>query len=158
MCDYSLYSFPNRLARDGEELVTYRFSSGCIGFISASDARSRTTCRAFAGVHHWERLKPWFFPRRHLGPVAVCISPGTEVKLVSLDRELCEGLGLGATEEAIFVQVSAEAFVYRDGLQFRNGRRLLVQRLPEGQHAFVRGLTIGETRASESSATARAYA
>jgi hypothetical protein len=25
MCDYSLYEFPNRLAREKEELVTYRF-------------------------------------------------------------------------------------------------------------------------------------
>ena len=37
MCYYSLYLFSNRLARDGEELVAYRFSSGCTGFISASD-------------------------------------------------------------------------------------------------------------------------
>jgi len=25
MCDYSLYEFPNRLAREREELVVYRF-------------------------------------------------------------------------------------------------------------------------------------
>src|ERR1035438_785449 len=34
MCDYSLYEFPNRLAREGEELVTYRFPSGSMGLAS----------------------------------------------------------------------------------------------------------------------------
>ena len=34
MCDYSLYEFPNRLAREGEELVTYRFPSGSMGLVS----------------------------------------------------------------------------------------------------------------------------
>ena len=39
MCDYSLMSIPNRLAVEGEDVVTYRFHSGSIGFASESDVR-----------------------------------------------------------------------------------------------------------------------
>jgi hypothetical protein len=145
MCDYSLYVFPNRLARDNEELVTCRFSSGCVGFISASDASERENRRIFWGIS-WTQLKPWFFPRRHEGPPAVCIAPGTRIRLVSIGRELQLRLELGETEEAIFIQVSAEAFRYCDGFQFRNGRRILLQQLPEGQQAVVGALIGGELR------------
>jgi len=31
MGHYPLYEFPNRIAREGEELVTYRFPLGSIG-------------------------------------------------------------------------------------------------------------------------------
>jgi hypothetical protein len=148
MCDYSLYAFPNRLAHDNEELVTCRFSSGCVGFTGVSDATERKKHRTFCGIG-WTELKPWFFPRRHEGPPAVCIAPGTRMRLVSLGRELQLGLELGETEEAIFIQVSAEAFTYRDGLQFRNGRRILLQQLPEGQHAFVGASTGGEVRSDD---------
>jgi len=136
MCDYSLYAFPNRLARDGEELVANRFSSGCIGFVSVSDASEQGRRRTWLGTD-WRHLKPLFLPRRHDGPAAVCVPPGTELKVVSLDPRLRQRLGLHETEDATFVQVSAHAFAYRDGLLFRNGRRILLQELPEGQHVFV---------------------
>jgi hypothetical protein len=31
MCDYSLAHYPNRLAVDGDQLLTFRFSSGTLG-------------------------------------------------------------------------------------------------------------------------------
>jgi hypothetical protein len=31
MCDYSLHTFPNRLAADGEDLVVYRFGAESLG-------------------------------------------------------------------------------------------------------------------------------
>ena len=37
MCDYSLMGIPNRLAEEGEVLVTHRFSTGSLGFASPSD-------------------------------------------------------------------------------------------------------------------------
>ena len=39
MCDYSLMSLPNLLARQGEELVVYRFPCGAMGLASPSDLR-----------------------------------------------------------------------------------------------------------------------
>ena len=45
MCDYSLMSFPNRLATEGEELLVHRFSSGAKGLAALSDLqRAATSC------------------------------------------------------------------------------------------------------------------
>jgi hypothetical protein len=145
MCDYSLYLFPNRLSREGEELIAYRFSSGCIGFVSVVGISERENRRTWLATN-WPQLNPWFFPRQHDGPVAVCIPPGTEMRLAHLDLRLCERLGLQETEDATFIQVSAEAFVHRDGLQFRNGKRILLQDLPTGQRVFVCSSTASQSR------------
>ena len=37
MCDYSLMSIPNRLAREGEELIVHRFACGAMGLASPVD-------------------------------------------------------------------------------------------------------------------------
>ena len=37
MCEYSLMSFPNRLAHAGEDLIVHRFSSGSMGLASPYD-------------------------------------------------------------------------------------------------------------------------
>lgn len=145
MCDYSLYAFPNRLAREGEELVANRFSSGCMGFISISDAAEHGTRRIWLGLD-WRQLKSWFLPRRHDGPAAVCVPPGTDLTVISVDPVLRERLALQETEDATFVQVSAEAFRYRDGLQFHNGKCILLQELPEGQRVFVGSSTTPQNR------------
>lgn len=157
MCDYSLYTFSNRLARDGEELVASRFPSGCIGFIGISDAPMRESRRTRCGLS-WPQLKPWFFPRSNDGPVAVCVPPGTEMRLVAIDPELRLRLGLDETEDANFIQTSAEAFAYRDGLQFRNGRRILLQELPEGQRAFVSPSSIRKSRSCHQNVAEEAHA
>ena len=34
MCDYSLMAVPNRLAQEGEDLVTHRFPTGSLGLAS----------------------------------------------------------------------------------------------------------------------------
>jgi len=104
------------------------------------------------------QLKPWFLPRSHNGPAAVCIPPGTELGVVSLDLGLRERLGLEETEDATFIQVSAEAFAYRDGLQFRNGKRILLQELQEGQRVFVCSSTTPQTRSRHQNVPEEAYA
>lgn len=157
MCDYSLYTFSNRLACDGEELVANRFSSGCIGFICVSDATGEDGRRTLLGIN-WRQLKSWFFPRRHDGPSAVCIPPGTEIRLVSLDPEFRMRLGLDETEDATFIQVSAEAFAYRDGLQFRNGKRILLQELREGQRVLVSPSSVRQTRSRHQNVAEEAHA
>jgi hypothetical protein len=136
MCDYSLYVFPNRLARDGEELVAYRFASGCIGFVSASDISEPENRTAWLG-RSWPQLKTWFFPRQHDGPTAVCIPPGAQLRLERIERELRLRLGLEETEQAVFIHVTANEFSYRDGLRLRHAQQILLQELPPGQHARV---------------------
>ena len=43
MCDYSLMTFPNRLANEGETLVTHKFSTGSIGFVSPMELGAAPT-------------------------------------------------------------------------------------------------------------------
>jgi hypothetical protein len=52
--------------------------------------------------------------------------------------------GLNATEEVTFVQLSAEAYQYRDAVRFQNGREILLQRLGCGQQVEVLSLTSGD--------------
>lgn len=133
MCDYSLMSIPNRLARESEELVVERFSTGSMGFASPS-----TQCRGW-----WERLKDFFNP----GPrVAVCIPPGARLALRDIPQQLRSEWHVNEVEEVTFTQLSANVNHYRDAVRFGNGKEVLLQRLRSGQHARVLDLSCaGET-------------
>lgn len=148
MCDYSLNTFPNRLAQDGEELVLHRFPSGCMGFVSAEDFLTNHVRRIGRG----SGLAAWFFPRRHNGPAAVCVPHGSTLVFEGMPSLLRGQLGLAATEEALLVPLSEDDFYYRDGLRFANGERILLQRFPEGQRAVVRlkARAFGTTQVPES--------
>jgi hypothetical protein len=60
--------------------------------------------------------------------------------LRDISADLQRQLDLQATEEVTFVQLSAEAFRYRDAVRFRNGREVLLQRLRCGQRVKVLSL------------------
>jgi hypothetical protein len=136
MCDYSLHAVPNRLAVEGEELVTYRFPTSSIGLASPADLEKANCQVSAAGVGRswWTVLKSWLNPpplRIDKIP-AVCIPPGARLRMNSIPRELQKELGVGQTEEVTFVELSASAYRYRDGVRFANGREILLQYLDEG--------------------------
>jgi hypothetical protein len=136
MCDYSLHAVPNRLAVEGEELVTYRFPTSSIGLASPADLERANCQLSAAGVGRswWAVLKSWLNPpplRIDKIP-AVCIPPGARLRMNSIPRELQKELGVGQTEEVAFVELSASAYRYRDGVRFPNGREILLQYLDEG--------------------------
>ena len=108
MCDYSLASVPNRLAVEDEQLVTFRFFTGSMGLRSGDTHQRRS----------------WFTPA-----VCVCVPPGARLLLRDISANLQRELDVQATEEVTFVQLSAEAYQYRDAVRFRNGREVLLQRL-----------------------------
>lgn len=138
MCDYSLYTFPNRLAREGEDLVAYRFSSGCVGFASAAGAvHPDVTCSTTWLRRKWRVLGPWFFPRKSFGPTAVCLPPGSRLRLDPVSVSLRRLLGLREKEEAVLTQGIADEFRYRDGLRFENGKVIFLQTVPAGQRVRV---------------------
>ena len=112
MCEYSLAHFPNRLAVEGEHLLLRRFPCGTLGL--ASIRRS---------------LKEILFPST---VCAVCVPPGARLLLQNVPEPLRRRLEIGPTETVTFVQQSAEAFTYRDAVQFSNGRQVLLQRLEPG--------------------------
>ena len=117
MCDYSLAGVPNRLAVEGELLVAHRFPTGSVGLASP--------CSKLLSK----------------GTPAVCIPPGARLRLRDIPEALQLRLGLNATEEVTFVQLSAEAYQYRDAVRFQNGREILLQRLGCGQQVEVLSLT-----------------
>src|SRR5260370_40495450 len=103
MCDYSLMSIPNRLAVEGEDLVTYRFHSGSIGFASESDVRR------MAGSNDPQARGIWLRSYSANPPLAepvcaVCVPPGARLLLQDIPEHLQHKLNVASSEEVTFVQ------------------------------------------------------
>ena len=65
--------------------------------------------------------------------------------LCGISPRLQEAHGLDSTEIVIFRQISAEAQTYRDAVEFRNGVRVRLQELEDGQRVEV--LTLSSEKA-----------
>ena len=148
MCDYSLMSVPNRLAQDGEDLVTHRFPSGSIGLVSQSDLRANTDPMPGLRRRFWLALKEAFAGCATSSVPAVCIPPGARLLLQDIPEHLQHEIGVGAAEPVVFTQITAAPHSYRDSVRFGNGHEILLQRLSEGQR--VRVLTLGTEDAAAS--------
>ena len=79
MCDYSLMGVPNRLAREGEELMVHRFCTGSIGLASPEDLDRITAMRAARDF--WTKVKDFFCLPEKDAVCAVCIPPGARLEL-----------------------------------------------------------------------------
>lgn len=141
MCDYSLHMQPNRLAIEGEQLLVHRFLGQTIGMASPADLAKQMAHRQPKPRWSWATVKEWL-----LGPSvtrtrntlpAVCIPPGARLRLHDIPGHLQRELGVGETEDVTFVQVTAVEYVHRDGVRFRDGSVILLQRLREDQRVDV---------------------
>ena len=143
MCDYSLMSVPNRLATEGEELVTHRFRTGAIGLASRADLFRRVEPppkpRSF-----WSVLKGASSPPEDEPVPAVCVPPGARLFLRDIPQRLQRGLEVNQTEAVTFTQITAAADRYRDAVRFANGREVLLQELPEDLGVRVLSLSSAE--------------
>jgi hypothetical protein len=140
MCDYSVMSFPNRLAKNGEELVVHRFAGGVIGLASPLNLKSpRNPLTARLGTV-WADLCGTPGERRTRSVVAVCVPPGTHLMVRDIPTELQQEFDVGRTEEVMFTQISSAPFQTRDAVRFLNGHEVLLQRLKEGQRVRVLGV------------------
>ncbi len=140
MCDYSLHATPNRLAVDGEQLVAHRFPTGSMGLASPTELRPASTPKNDPQVTSlWMKIKNWFQQQapRPARCTAVCIPPGARLTLHDMPENLQQELGVRETEDVVFVELSASAYRYRDGVRFHNGREILLQSLREGQRVDV---------------------
>ncbi|MCC6861521.1 MAG: hypothetical protein IT158_23330 [Bryobacterales bacterium] len=139
MCDYSLHSVPNRLAREGEDLVVHRFSTGSIGLAPPEEVRRarepQVRPRGF-----WAAVKSFFNPDGDHPVPAVCIPPGARLMLQDIPESLRNNLGVSAQEEVTFTEITAAAFTYRDAVRFANGKEVRLQALREGQRVRVLSL------------------
>jgi hypothetical protein len=132
MCDYSLAGLSNRLAADGEELVVHRFPTHSIGLASPADLREPAGYRSPQQTV-WQRITNAFHQLFDSPEVpAVCIPPGACLILKNIPLDLQRRWDAGEEEGVYFVQTSAEVNAYRDALQFRDGRQVLLQDLREG--------------------------
>lgn len=148
MCDYSLLSFPNRLAREGEELVVHRFPGGAKGLAPLSDLRreaipfpaGRKSLSAL--LRKLRALSRTDTRAAHSKPVmAVCIPPGAQLLLRDIPEALQSAYHVRRTEEVTFTQIGAAAFNFRDAIHFRNGCEVILQHLMDGQRVRVLNLS-----------------
>jgi hypothetical protein len=137
MCDYSLLSFPNRLAIEGERLTSYRFPSHSLGLASPADLKPAAGSLRKAGFHgsRWSQLKDWLFspePCVKKEVAAICIPPGSRLRVIGIPEQMQRRFDVGPVEDVTFFERSASAYEYRDTILFANGRCALFQDLHEG--------------------------
>jgi hypothetical protein len=147
MCEYSLHTLPNRLAREGEHLVTYRFPTCTIGLASAAEIEAANSIRSGceASASWWSALKSWLStPQRPVGITAVCIPPGARLRVSLLSKGIRRKFCLGPVEEVTFTELTAEAYQFRDAIRLPNGSSLPLQQLDEGVHFEVLSLGSSE--------------
>lgn len=140
MCDYSLMGVPNRLAREGEDLVVHTFPTGSQGLTPDTSGASNTAEGRLKGLQFI--LEKLFGKLEEEEKVAVCIPPGARLLLRDIPEEVRNSLHVGAAEEVVFTQLTATPNEYRDAVRFTDGRELLVQRLHIGQRVRVLQLSI----------------
>jgi len=132
MCDYSLHGLPNRLAIEGEQLVTHRFPTLSIGLASPRDVMAIQYVQQEGRSSWWSVWKRCIPSRNKVVVPAVCIPPGARLRMYTSPSHSLRHLGVRPIEEVTFVQTTATPFQYRDGIELRNGLRILLQALPEG--------------------------
>jgi hypothetical protein len=149
MCDYSLYEFPNRLAREGEELVTYRFPSGSIGLVSPVElhnAQSKMSAQDEpSGSGLWATATNHFDllhcrPSDRPSVCAICVPPGASLMLQGISAQMQKDLDLRPDEGGTFIETSIHVYRHRDAVEFANGAVVSLQDLLEGQRIKVLSL------------------
>ena len=140
MCDYSLMGVPNRLAKEGEDLVVFRFATGSRGLTQCQE--SLDTQNEQMRPHFLKSMIQLFFGNPKDTKVAVCIPPGARLLLGDIPHELQDSLSIGSAEEVTFTQLTAKPHVYRDAIRFKNGREILLQQLEDGQRVKVLELSL----------------
>src|SRR5579872_94771 len=143
MCDYSLMSIPNRLAREGDELVVHRFETGAIGLAADSDLRPSPDEPAGQPRTFWSAVKEVFTSHPKRVP-AVCVPPGTDLLLRDIPKKLQNQFGVKPIEQVTFTQITATVNRYRDAVSFHNGHHVLLQDLQEGQRVRVLAADFGQ--------------
>ena len=147
MCDYSLQGLPSRLAVVGERLVTHRFSTGSIGMASPHDVAAANRRKPENRECHgwWSALKCWLKPQMELDQVpAVCIPPGTRLRMTRVPEQMQRTDVVGPVEQVTFVQLSPEAYRYRDAIRFDNGCLEILQTFAEGVPFQVLSLDVDQ--------------
>jgi hypothetical protein len=135
---------PNRLAREGEELVAHRFPTGSLGLAAPDDLKKLAAPVPVARRTWWNAVKEFLNPPKMEPVPAVCIPPGARLELHDIPARLQHELGVGPVEPVVFTQITAAVNSYRDAVRFTNGREIRLQELREGQTVKVLDLSVAE--------------
>jgi len=128
---------PNRLAREGEELVIHRFPTGSLGLASPEDVKAIAQPGPAARKTVWQAIRDFFDPPAAAAVCAVCIPPGATLEVRDIPERLRRLWVVSSEETAIFTQISANINTYRDALRFNNGREVRLQDMREGMRVRV---------------------
>ena len=134
MCDYSLHGIANRLAEDGEVLVVHRFHTGSKGLTSPEYLKPIEPPKGLMAI-----LKRVFAAQSRV--CAVCIPDGAKLVLHGISPTLQRTHGFSPSEAVTFRQLAPDAHAYRDAVEFKNGVRVRLQELEEGQNIEVLALS-----------------
>lgn len=138
MCDYSLGGLPNRLAKEGDELVVHKFRTGSMGLASAADLKIPTIKAEAPRRTMWEHVRSFLESEPRANDVcAICIPPGAKLTLSNVPAEVQARWSVKEGAEVVFTQTSAMANTYRDAIVMPDGRAALLQCLPEGMRVNV---------------------
>jgi len=135
MCDYSLAGLENRLAKEGEELIVHRFSTGSKGLASPEYLKSQSNGRK-------SKMRGFFRQKALMRECAVCIPDGAKLQIKN--------------EVVTFRQLTEMATTYRDVLQFSDGNVVSLQQIEEGSIVKVLRLC-SEEEFSRNEALATVY-
>jgi hypothetical protein len=138
MCDYSLHGIRNRLAKEDEVLMVHRFFTGSKGLTSPDYLEPAARPKGVLAT-----LKRMFVAQPQA--CAVCVPDGEKRVLHGISPRLQEPHGLNSAEAVTFRQLSEQAQTYRDAVEFRNGVRVRLQELEEGQRVEVLTLSSEKT-------------
>lgn len=134
MCDYSLMGVPNRLAKEGDELIVHTFPTGSKGLTSPSEL-VQPERKLSSSV--WEAVKSLFhFGRMHT-VTAVCIPPGARLILRDIPLDIQSWTHVRSVESVIFTQLDMAENMHRDAVRFDNGLEITLQHLADGQRVHV---------------------
>jgi hypothetical protein len=132
---------PNRLAQEGEELVTHRFPTGSLGMASPEDVRIAGAPRPMVNQTFWQKVREFFDPPAAPAVCAVCLPPGARLLIRDIPPRFQQQWGVCEREEGRFTQITAAANTYRDAVHFSNGRDVRLQDFREGMSVRVMDLT-----------------
>jgi len=132
---------PNRLAHEGEELITHRFPTGSLGMASPLDVRAATAPSPAQRQTIWQKIRAFFDPTAAPAVCAVCLPPGARLLIRDIPPRLQQQWGVCDHEEAVFTQISAAVNTYRDAIRFSDGREIRLQEFREGIRVRVVDLT-----------------
>jgi hypothetical protein len=134
----------NRLADEGEILITHKFSTGSIGFVSPEELHTAQPPSRCLPSDFWSKAKAWFTSPARAAVTAVCIPPGARLKVRSIAENVRNVLDTAPGDVVVFTQITAAWNQFRDALRTGAKREVILQSVGEGLQVQVVSLALAD--------------